>query len=214
MAARWVLRSLTVLWFLVASAALADPSGRPNPRSKTHGVFLADSAYAALSAAPIESLSERQFEAWLRERQLRLSLAAARVAYPGWSIARPWPKAQASFLSDSAYVALSAMPVDSLGDRDYEMLVHERQLRALWPPGVKGHAILMTDASYEALSSMELDSLTDRQYDLLTRERQLRAPKPEDPSETHLLGFVAFLGALGGFAAGLLLVAGVLAHAW
>ena len=196
---------MLALALLVASAA--DANRDP------HGGFLPDRAYARLSSLPLDSLSDREYDALIRERELRLSFTAAVFGQAGWGIARPWPSRWVGLLSDSAYAALSARPLESLSAREYDLLMRERQLRALRSPRHKGHAILMTDATYAALSSAPIESLTARQYDLLMRERQLRAPRPPDPSETHLLGFAVFVAAVGGFAAAAWILGSALAHA-
>src|SRR5262245_43131168 len=90
---------------VVASSALGD--------TKPHGVFLSDSAYTALSTAPVDSLSDRQYEMLVREREVRAAKLTADERRQSWSIARrPAPKGV--FLPDRAYDSLSAEPVDSL----------------------------------------------------------------------------------------------------
>jgi hypothetical protein len=164
----------------------------------THAYFMTDSAYQALSAVPIDSLTERQFDLLMRERQLRAELG-------------PEPrKGHAILMSDHEYVALSREPVDSLSDRQYELLSRELAMRTWLPPKPREGFPKLPKDTYAKLSALPIDSLSTRQYDLLIRERQLRAPQAE---ENSVVGLVLFISVLGAFAAGAWLTADAFTHA-
>jgi hypothetical protein len=194
--------ALGVLLAFVPSLATAGPGSS----------FLSDEQYAELSAIPIDSLGGRQYDLLVRERELRAMHAAIAAQRQGWSIARH-PMPTGIFLAESAYDSLSAVPIDSLGARTYDLLMRERQFRAWMEPG-KGNARLISDRLYVRLTSVPIESLSAREFDLLMRERQARAPRMPDPTETHLAGFVALVAVVGGFIAGLAVVASAMAHGW
>ena len=173
--------------------------------------FLSDESMRR-SAIPIDSLGGRQYDLLVRERELRAMRAAIAAQRQGWSIARH-PIPTGVFLPEAAYDSLSAVPIDSLGSRTYDLLMRERQFRAWMEPG-KGNARLISDRLYARLSAAPIESLSAREFDVLMRERQARAPKVPDPTETHLAGFVAMVGVVVGFVAGLAVVASAMAHGW
>jgi len=198
-------------WLLIPGLVVASSAAGDGWAPRQHVVFLSDSAYAALSAVPLDSLTDRQYEMLVREREVRASRLAAEEQRQSWSIARrPAPKGM--FLSDRAYDSLSAAPIDSLDARSYDLLMRERQFRSSMTP-ISKHSILMPNELYSRVSSLPIDSLSDRQFETLLREQQLRAPRPVDPNDTHLGGFVALVAVVAGFGAGLLLMSYALAHA-